>query len=325
MDLSKAKRLAAEAAADDPTFQAPKQLIIPEVVPARVCNIDGDFLAYFAAGGESMAAGISRNVARDRIEKFRIMSGSGKSRVHLSSGDCNKGLRFLVAQAEPYQGQRAGKKPKNWLPVREFLEEYTGELCEIKKWRTREADDGAAYCCETLSGGLDAVASKDKDWRMFAGLHIDWDTFQLTQVNPGDYRVDGANGKVYGHYFFWWQMLRGDTADHIPGIPMCGEQTATAYLDGTTSNADAFRVVADVYKTKRKRQKDWADYFCEQASLLWMRTDRIAHILDFLKVIPTDSPDLDEILSAAQRLSDRVQHDLEILESIKNAAIKTER
>ncbi len=327
MDLSKAKQLAADAAADDPTLKN-GNLIIPAVVPGRVCNIDGDYLAYFAAGGENMATGIARQVARDRIEKFRIMTGSERARVHLSAGDCDKGLRYLIAKETPYQEQRSGgKKPKNWLAVREFLETYEGDLCEIKKWRTREADDGAAYCCETLSNGLDAVASKDKDWRMFAGLHCDWDSFQLTQVNPGDFLVmgpkpkKGDEQKVFGHYFFWWQMLRGDTADHIPGIRGCGEETATAYLDGCASNADAFTVVAHVYIQKRQRQKDWADYFCEQAALLWMRTDRHASLLDFMKVIPLDHPASEAIIAAGHRLMTRVAEDKAILESIKNAAI----
>ncbi len=325
MDLSRAKELAAQAAADNPTLQAPKELLIPEVVPGRIVNIDGDFLAYFAAGGESMEAGISRNVARDRIEKFRVMTGSERARVHLSAGDCDKGLRYLVAKETPYQEQRSGgRKPKNWLAVREFLETYEGDLCEIKRWRTREADDGAAYCCETLSGGLDAVASKDKDWRMFAGLHCDWDSFVLTQVNPGDYRVDGKNGKVYGHYFFWWQMLRGDTADHIPGLRGVGEERATALLDGTTSNFDAFTVVAGEYANKRKRQKDWPDYFAEQAALLWMRTDRQAGLLDFLKVIPNEHPWYPQIILAAQQLLNRVKSDLDLLESIKNGTIHSE-
>lgn len=309
-------------------FKLPKELpsmvqpepvsIVPEMVKGRRCHIDGDYLAYFAAGGSEMPLSICRQVVRERCEKFRIMTGSESVLLQLSDNRCTKGDRAFISVTQPYQGQRlSGQKPRNWQACREYIESGEHEL-PMKNWKTREADDGAAYCAETQSGGLDAICTKDKDWRMFAGLHCIWDTFQLVQVNPGDFRVDGpppAKGKLqkyYGHFFFWQQMLYGDTADHIPGVHGIGEATAAKLLLDCTDNADAFAVVADIYR--KKKRTAWADFMVEQAALLWMRTDRHASVVDFLKVFPED----EEIILAAQKMQQRVIEDKRQLEEILN-------
>lgn len=295
--------------------QAEPVSIVPPQVKGRVCHIDADFLAYFAAGGTNMPVSVCRQVVRERSEKFRVMTGSETILEHLTDSRSSKGDRYFIGATQPYQGQRlSGKKPGNWATTREYIESGAHEL-PLKFWKTREADDGIAYCAE-LSGGLDAICTKDKDMRMFAGLHCIWDTFQLVQVNPGDFRVDGpapAKGKIqkyYGHFFFWQQMLYGDTADNIPGIHGIGEATAAQLLLDCTNNAEAFDVVADIYR--KKKRKEWADYFVEQAALLWMRTDRGASLLDFLKVCPED----EEIVAAASRMQHRVLEDKATLENI---------
>lgn len=313
MDLEKARKLAREAAEDNPHIKESKEAILPEMVKGRTCHIDGDYLAYFAAGGDEMPAGTARQTAKDRIEKFRLMTGSEFAVVHLSSGDCTKGDRFFIAKETPYQGQRTGRKPKNWAVVRQFLEGYNGNMFKVKVWRTREADDGAAHCCEVLSGGNDACASRDKDWRMFAAIHCDWLTYELTVVAPGTFHVVGTNGLDYGHYFFWYQMLAGDTADHIPGIRGTGEAKAHELLAGCTSNADAFARVVAWYRAKRPR--DWQDYFVEQAALLWMRTGRLAEIHDFLRVIPDGN---EWVAESVARLAQRVQAEKDELEEVLN-------
>lgn len=326
MDLAKAKALAQEAAEDNPQLRKVAAAILPEMVPGRTVHIDGDYLCYFAAGGDEMPPGMAREVAKDRIEKYRLMTGSEFALVHLSSRDCDKGGRFFISKETPYQGQRTGKKPKNWEAVRLWLEGYTGSAFKVKQWKTREADDGAAYCCETLSGGKDACASRDKDWRMFSALHCDWVTFQLTQVNPGDFHVlgpeppKGEDQKHYGHYFFWFQMLAGDTADHIPGLYGTGKGDAAKLLAGCNSNADAFRVVVSEYR--KNRPDDWEDYFVEQAALLWMRVGRYAEVRDFLSVVPSGNEWAD---AAVLRLEERVAQDRADLEVILNARKQREQ
>lgn len=290
--------------------------VVPPVRPGSTLHIDADYMAYFAAGGEDMAVNICRMIVRDRAEKMRVMAGCEKVLFQLSDPRSTKGDRYFISATQPYQGQRlSGHKPGNWRATRDYIE--SGEHgIPMKTWMTREADDGAAYCCETRSNGNDAVASKDKDWRMFAGYHLDWDTFQLTHVPVGAFHVVGANKLDYGHYWFWYQMLVGDTADHIPGITGCGKGRAPLVLADATDNASAFDAVRDVYE--RRKRKAWADYMVEQAALLWMRTDRDASITDFLKVFPHN----DDIIAAAERLTHRVAIEKAELEKILNASIQ---
>lgn len=300
-------------------FQEEASVIVPEMVPGRHCHVDGDYLAYFAAGGDEMPINICRDVARERIEKFRIMTGSEKAVLHLSDSCCTKGDRFFIATSQPYQGQRSGRKPRNWSGVREFLENYTGPDFTVKNWKTREADDGVAYICST---GDHACASRDKDWRMFPALHCDWLTFQLTRVNPGDFKVYGPEPpkdearKMFGEYFFWWQMLKGDEADYIPGLYGYGDESATAILSDVSNSREAFeRVRAEYVGTCGDT---WSDYMVEQAALLWMRTDREARLCDFLKVMHQD-PD---ITAAAARMTARVAEEKLELERIVNGYYK---
>lgn len=313
MDLERAKALAREAAEDNPQYVKRAEAIPPVTVPGRICHIDGDYLCYFAAGGGEMPPGIARQTAKDRIEKFRVLTGSERAIVHLSSRDCTKGERFFIAKETPYQGQRTGKKPGNWAVVREFLENYDGKLFTVKIWKTREADDGAAYCCEA-SGGRDACASRDKDWRMFSAIHIDWVTFQICEVPPGTYHIVGDNGEDYGHYFFWFQMLAGDTADHIPGLYGTGKVDAREILAGCNSNADAFATVVSRYR--EQRPDDWQDYFVEQAALLWMRTGRLAEISDFTSIIPDGN---EWVAQSVARLTSRVEREKAELQEILDA------
>ncbi len=294
--------------------------IVPEMVPGRVCHIDGDFLAYFAAGGDNLPPNIVRQIVRDRCEKFRVMTGSEKVLMHLTDSRSTKGDRYIIGATQPYQGQRlSGKKPANWRLARDYIESGEHGIA-LKFWKTREADDGMAFCAER-SAGLDAVCTKDKDMRMFAGLHCEWDTFQLTQVNPGDYRVLGpvkrSKVKVFGHVFFWMQMLMGDTADNIPGCYRMGSGRAEKALRDTSNNSEAFDVVLNLYK--KHYGEEAHNYMVEQAALLWMRTDRDADLCNFTSIFPKDSERKIPVQNAALALIARVNKEKQELEDILNA------
>lgn len=302
---------AAAAAQPDP------RSVLPETVPERVVHVDGDYLAYFAAGGDDMEAGVARRVAADRIEAFREMSGSASATLHLTAAASTKGERFLIAQCKPYQGQRSGSKPKNWQVLRDYLERAEYVRFKRAMWHDREADDGMALAAYTSRDPLfdTVIATRDKDMRMLPGIHIDWTDFTLTQVPKGAYEVIGPyNGLVYGHKWFWLQMLQGDSADNIPGIPKIGEQKATDALAGTTCNEEAYGVVAQAYAYKFGPAA--ADVFVEQAALLWLRTTSNAPIADMLRVIPAKA----SIKAALDRIIHRVKEQRETLNRINAQA-----
>ena len=299
----------ARAAAECPQAGAG---MFPPVEPGRVLHLDGDYLAYFAAGGDDTQPGMARRNAFDRIETTRLRMGSESVVVHLSASGCTKAYRFNIATVKPYQGQRHKRKPRNWQFLREVLEHYEGPSFRPKVWVTREADDGMAHCSRLSDI---AISTRDKDMRMLPGLHINWMTWELTTVPRGAFDVIGTDGLQYGLKWFYLQMLQGDTADNIPGLPLlfgqqCGDARALKYLAGVTNKEDAYDRVQTAYADHYGAT--WADALVEQAGLLWLRTDAQASIANVAEAFP-DCPHIERAL---ERLEARVTQELNDLQKI---------
>lgn len=278
---------------------------VPSPTEGLVAHVDGDFCAYNCAGSDDTDPGQARRNLLAKLDSIKFASGATAVVVHLTDRASTKGERFLAATVKPYQGQRnSGRKPKNWDVLREYMETYEGDKFRVKNWMTREADDGIAYVAHhaAQAGKLAVICTADKDMRMLPGRHVVWKTRQLVEVPFNAFEVIGQDGNVYGHKWFWLQMIQGDTADNIPGIPLKGEVFAAKMLHNVQDNLHAYLAVSVAYHDKYG--DDWADRFVEQAALLWLRTDRHAELLDFLTVIP--SPAQEVLGAACTRLCDRV-------------------
>jgi DNA polymerase-1 len=274
-----------------------------ETVPGRVLHIDGDYAAYYCSGKDGTPIGLARRNVIDRIEKAVRASGAESVDVHLTSGDSHKGYRYLIAESRPYQGQRnAGRKPDNWHALRDFMENYEGSLFNPVTWSDREADDGMAYMStvQLIAGKSPVIHTRDKDMRMFGGLHLEWQTFVSHNVPLGCFESYDRDGLMYGHKWFWSQLLTGDSADHIPGLPRVGKEAALRILRDVRNNEQAFGVVTELYRSKIGDR--WADYFVEQAALLWMRACPLANVVDYLRIMP----DNEDVSSASARMKQRV-------------------
>ena len=287
-----------------------------EKVPGRFLLVDGDYLAYYCAGGDHTTVGDARMRLMQRLDDMKTMAGAEHIALHLTATGSHKGWRYVIAQQRPYQAQREGSaRPKNWAALRDFLESYKGLAFRQKIWGSREADDGIALHANMLPYGLAVIAMKDKDSQMITGaLHLDWDTYELTEVPAGTYETENSTGRLFGHKWFWLQMLMGDSADHIPGVPQilshtgrmvqCGNARARDALVMSVGNEDAFMTVSSAYH--RYYEAKWPDVFAEQAALLWMRNDKDAKVDGFLQVIP-DNERGNAVRAAAERLVARVQ------------------
>lgn len=287
---------------------------VPTPQDGLTANVDGDYLAYFCAGNDDTNPGDARRNVLSRLDKIKFLTGATRVVIHLSTEDCTKGDRYHVARQQPYQGQRtSGRRPVNWQHLREWMTGYDGPHFEPKLWKTREADDGMAYVAHTyasLKGQLHVVHTADKDMRMFAGKHVIWKTMEVVDVPLDTYEIIGPDDEVYGHKWFWLQMLQGDTADHIPGLRGIGKVAATKLLAGTTCNAEAVPRVIGEYQ--RLHAETWADCFVEQASLLWMRVDRHADIADFLRLGVFG----EQVLQAVDRMRVRVSESKQYIKSL---------
>lgn len=293
--------LAARAASAEP-----QQGATAPVTPGRVLLADGDGLAYFCAGNDECDPGQARvNLVR-QISAAQRASGSESVRLLLTGRGSHKGHRYALARVKPYQGQRSsGRHPKNWEYLRGLLE--TGGVPHpVLSTAVAEADDLFGRLGSELGWQNVVHYTQDKDMRMLPGWHLTWKTLRLTWVGTDTFE-HVFDDKVYGRKWFWLQMLHGDTADNVPGLPkmtkpdgrqaLCGEATAAKLLDGCTGEEEARAVVTGQYRAFYG--DTWAVNMLEQAILLWMRRDPGSSALDVVRNGPlTDwpQPAVDEIL-----------------------------
>lgn len=338
MTPDKIAALSAKASAS-----APQGAIVRPKVPGLVIHIDGDMICYFCAGDKETPSGEARRRALGRIEKFKRAAGAERAVVHLTNPAGNKGERALIATVKPYQGQRTGEKPKNHGYLHEFLRDYNGPEFTSKLWANREADDGVCACAyhAARSGkgpGYIAIATQDKDFRMFPGLHVDWISFEAVKIEDGCFAQTNNGGKLFGYKWFWMQMLMGDTADHIPGLPeypttnakgepclkKMGEKTAEKFLEKATTNQQCFDEVYGLYLEYYAEHlglgyEEADDRFVEQMSLLWMRSGIKADVDDVFSHMGMEVVWPDALKGAARvRLLHRVREQRRAIEALSS-------
>lgn len=256
-------------------------------VEGRVLFVDADMLCYQCGGNDDTDVATSRRILKNKIDLFMEASGAERLVLGLTGDGSTKGDRAVIAYTKPYQGQRKGQRPKNWQYLRDYIGQ--GLAGPVKTVFDREADDLAGFMSQVY-GGNSVLCSRDKDFRMLPGLHLNWDTYDLVEVKPDVFGVEHG-GKMYGHK--WWavQMLWGDSADNIPGLPKhpdfmrgVGEVAAHKLLAFAVDMQSAVDALANAYKAWWGAE--WADRFAEQAALLWIRRTSKAPINEWLEYMP---------------------------------------
>lgn len=282
------------------------------VVKGRRVHIDADMLAYQCGGNDETDVATSRRILKSKIDLFKDAAGAESILLHMTASGSTKGHRALIAYTKPYQGQRKGHRPKNWQYLRDYMAE--GLAGPIKQWYDREADDGFGFISSNCP--LDVIATRDKDMRMLPGWHLNWDTYELVKVEPDQFALE-AGGKLYGRKWFWTQMLWGDAADNIPGLPKhpdfprgVGEVAASKILAFADDDDSAAHAVAQAYKAHYGNE--WADRYVEQASLLWIRRTNQAPVNEWMAYLPVGP----QLKAAGERQLARVQALLDEAERI---------
>lgn len=218
----------------------------PDVTPGRVLHIDGDFLAYQVAADDTKSLSTMMYNHDIAVETLRLLAGAEKTLSHLTASHGNKGNRFELAIQKEYQANRKGKdKPKHLHTIKSWMESQRGAV----NHEIQEADDGLCQAnWNAIQAGtpeLSVLVSKDKDLQMCQGFHLDWDTGDIEEVNGFGYvELDRSktSPKIVGkgNAYFWAQMLTGDSADGIQGLPA---------LSGTRMNQfKPTKVVEDTLK-----------------------------------------------------------------------------
>lgn len=225
---------------------------LPEVVPGRVVHIDADFLAYQvsaerADGTDQKTFDDMKHNAGVAITTLKLLAGATAVHLHLTPSGSNKGGRYDLAIQREYQGNRIDKPKPRYLHI---MRDWLYANYPATQWQNAEADDGmsSAQYAAIAAGKehLSVIASKDKDLNQVPGLHLDWDagtihhadTFGrvvLRETGSGTKKLSG-----YGQSFFWAQMLTGDTADNIQGLPKVSGAVLNIYKPTASTETAQF-------------------------------------------------------------------------------------
>ncbi len=233
--------------------------------------VDADGLCYFCAGSATTTPGQALINVQEKLKAVEAVAGQGATLV-CTDDHSPKGNRYIIATVKPYQGNRGkSPKPKNWAFLRQRMLAWDfGRTLVVEPYA--EADD----YCSSRAGSRTALHYQDKDFRMNPGWHITWNSYALIYVPEGTYELV-HEGLTYGEKWFWLQMLQGDPADNIPGIPklygkLCGEVGAAKYLSNTADGHTARKLVEAAYQDYYG-EDSWRMMIQEQGQLLWMRKD----------------------------------------------------
>lgn len=179
------------------------------------------------------------------------------------SGDSN--FRESVAKTAPYKGHRTVGKPEYYDYAKELIYEnfevVTSDFCEAddllsialtseyKRARQLRDKSQCKFICCTI----------DKDLTTVPGWHYNISTKVLKWIN----NLDASR-------FFYTQLLMGDNADNIKGIPGVGLKGATEALKNCTSVNQLEQVTIAKYKDYFG-SIEWLDAFLENGRLLHMQ------------------------------------------------------
>ena len=188
--------------------------------------------------------------------------------------DHQENFRYSVAVTKPYKGTRNNPTPFHFYNVMAHIINTYDVIVSSGGY---EADD--EICIYQTNNEDTIICSRDKDLRMCPGWHYSWECGKQASVGPHYTDKFGMLGKSYsdktlgyGTKFFYYQMLAGDSADNIPGLPKVGDVKAYKALVDVETEYECFKIVQSMYKEKMGESA--RGYFEEQASLLWMRQQK---------------------------------------------------
>lgn len=181
-------------------------------------------------------------------------------------------FRHKLAKTKVYKGTRKSPKPLHYTNLTaHILDNYPNVIIG----NGLEADDEMSIYQTNNKNTI--ICSRDKDLRICPGLHYSWELGNQAEIGPLDFDKVGwvkfmgeDRSKLFGGglAFFYSQLITGDVADNIPGIPKGGAVLAEKTLSGCNSEKEFYTAVSELYK--ERIGEGWEEYMTEQANLLWM-------------------------------------------------------
>lgn len=241
------------------------------LLPGSFAQADADTYAYFCAWPEENSLDQDIQNLKVFIETQRLMSGMETICLHLTLGSKGREDYALVNQ---YQAGRAVRDPAKQARVRAlraFMETYTAPNVTHFNNYDQEADD--SMCQEQLriirekGEEYSTIITIDKDLDMVPGQHMHPETFEFYDV-PFGYgeswvcrKTTNTKVKGRGTSFFFHQLLTGDSADDIPGLPLLATKLLNRYKPtaGTRKAQDVLNNPRATRKAKDRAQDTLAN------------------------------------------------------------------
>jgi 5'-3' exonuclease len=196
--------------------------------------------------------------------------------------DGKTNFRRQVAVTKEYKGQRKAEKPLYFYQIRKLLiEKYNFIIVD-----GIEADDLAVILSERINNSLikeddfishkfdnykAIIASIDKDLPQADGIHYNLKNHQQTIVSDDNSYImlnDKKKIDAIGYKSLYVQMLMGDAADNIPGLPKYGPVKAYDLLKDCNTRDECKQVVIEEYK--KVYPSDYEDRIKENFSLVYI-------------------------------------------------------
>ena len=221
-------------------LDTPNITTAPKMVPERTLHADADIFSYKACDLEYTYAENVMNL-KELITAWKVLAGAEFIVLHLTLG--TKGGRENIARVKKYQGNRSKTdqdKANRVLDLRLFMAEYVSRNCWAINNYEQEADDSLCQAMYQETDHEKVLFSPDKDLWMVPGMHLNKDTFELEMFPKGYGKTAltlDKHGKQKlmgrGTSWFWHQMLMGDAADNIPGLPYLDSALVIEYCPPT--------------------------------------------------------------------------------------------
>lgn len=219
--------------------------------------IDADSLIYLV--GYELSEMHIEIVGTLKLDKFikGIMEATLSSFYIGFYGGKGVNFRYDVATVTPYKGARNKTEKPAWFHFWEpVLKSHMKNKWGFQECENIEADDAAIIAYNKFKDEFDTVtiASPDKDLKQQPGRHYDYKKIIKLDVNENAADMLLAS-----------QLLEGDSADSIPGLPGVGKGAITKiFKDYSTGTAVDFvekyyytyfqKVLVD--KQTKKQEKD---------------------------------------------------------------------
>ena len=214
-----------------------------------IALIDADILCYrvgFATNDENESTAIeTMAVFLEDLVMFDLID-CDEHQLFLTG---KQNFRHDIAVTAPYKGNRKDTPKPTHLPL---LREYLQTAWDANVSEGQEADDDIAIEATRL-GEKSIIVSIDKDFMQVPGWHYNFVKKEKKYVSPEE-----------GMRFFYKQILMGDSADNIKGMPRVGAVRSEKMLAPYSTELEFYRCCVEGLGKER---------VLENARLLWLRRE----------------------------------------------------